>query len=363
MATPMGPTMLVRVLRAAGLKAVEVPGWRTNNRNHKGPWGPVHGVMLHHTVTKGTTQKDTQDTVNLCFNGHSALPGPLCHGVIAKDGTVYLVGNGRANHAGLGDDDVLRAVINERPLPPDNEANTDGNRYFYGFECINLGDGKDPWPKAQVDAMIKASAAICEHHGWGERSVVAHLEWQPGKVDPRGPGWPGMDTARARISDYIEEGFDPAPKPPAPKPPVPPKETDDMRLTQLTRDEALTIPAGEERNVYFNAPDVRDDPNEHGAGGFTFLSSPAVYTGTVAVWVPSGARVGVLAVQLLADGETTSTSSTATLEHTDDETRSMAAPVTGFLPAGRKLFVRLRNYGDASVSISRVDLRVLSAAE
>ena len=83
----------------------------------------MHGVMIHHTVTSGT-----QNSVDICYNGHSSLPGPLCHGVIAKDGTVHMVGNGRANHAGLGDDDVLRAVINETALPGDNEANTDGNR-------------------------------------------------------------------------------------------------------------------------------------------------------------------------------------------------------------------------------------------
>ena len=130
MATPMTGQTLAKVLRAAGLKVVERPGWLTNNRNHKGPWGPAHGVMLHHTVTSGSTMA----TVDLCFNGHSTLPGPLCHGVIAKDGTVYLVGNGRANHAGMGDGDVLQAVINEKPLPADNETDVDGNRYFYGFE-------------------------------------------------------------------------------------------------------------------------------------------------------------------------------------------------------------------------------------
>lgn len=355
MATPMSPSTLVKVLRAAGLKVVEQPGWRTNNRNHKGAWGPANGVMLHHTVTSGTAS-----SVSLCFNGHSALPGPLCHGVIAKDGTVYLVGNGRANHAGLGDDDVLKAVVAEKPLPAANEANTDGNRHFYGFECVNLGDGKDPWPKAQVDAMIKASAAICKHHGWGARSVVGHLEWQPGKIDPRGPGWPGMAAARSRIAAELE----PAPKPPAPKPPVtPPKETDDMRLTQLIRDEPLAIPAGESRNVYFNAPDVRDDPNEHGDGGFTFLSSAALYTGNVAVWMPPESRVGVLMTQLLADGTTTSTSSTSTVENTEATVRCMAEPVAGFLPAGRKLFVRLQNYGATAITVSRVELRVLSTAE
>ncbi|MFE3016095.1 N-acetylmuramoyl-L-alanine amidase [Streptomyces sp. NPDC059256] len=181
MASPMSASTFLKALRDEGLTVVQVGDWRTHNRNHKGPWGPVHGVMIHHTVTRGTAE-----TVALCRDGRSDLPGPLCHGVIDKQGTVHLVGFGRANHAGMGDDDVLRAVIAEKALPPDNEANTDGNRYFYGFECINLGDGKDPWPAAQLTAIEQASAAVCRVHGWGARSVIGHLEWQPGKPDPRG---------------------------------------------------------------------------------------------------------------------------------------------------------------------------------
>ena len=42
---------LLKVLRDEGLVVHEVRSWRTHNRNHKGPWGPVHGVMIHHTVT------------------------------------------------------------------------------------------------------------------------------------------------------------------------------------------------------------------------------------------------------------------------------------------------------------------------
>jgi hypothetical protein len=152
-------------------------------------------VMIHHTVTKGTA-----NTVRICRDGYASLPGPLCHGVIAKDGKVHLVGYGRANHAGLGDDDVLRAVIAERALPADNEANTDGNRHFYGFECENLGDGKDPWPAVQLEAIEKAAAAICRRHGWNERSVIGHLEWQPGKVDPRGFT---MNSMRGRIHERL----------------------------------------------------------------------------------------------------------------------------------------------------------------
>lgn len=140
MSSPMSASAFLAALKKEGLTVVEVGDWRSRNRNHKGPWGPVNGVMIHHSVTKGTDA-----TVKLCRDGHPDLPGPLCHGVIAKDGRVHLVGYGRTNHAGMGDDDVLRAVVAEKKhLPHDNETNTDGNRHFYGFECENLGDGEDP---------------------------------------------------------------------------------------------------------------------------------------------------------------------------------------------------------------------------
>ncbi|WP_405857476.1 N-acetylmuramoyl-L-alanine amidase [Streptomyces sp. NBC_00090] len=195
MASPMSASRFLDALRDEGLAVVQVGDWSTHNRNHKGPWGPVHGVMIHHTVTRGTAS-----TVRICRDGYEALPGPLCHGVIAKDGTVHLVGYGRANHAGLGDDEVLRAVIAEKRLPPDDEATTDGNRHFYGFECENLGDGKDPWPKVQLDAIAKAAAAVCRVHGWTQRSVIGHREWQPGKVDPRGFT---MASMRERVADVL----------------------------------------------------------------------------------------------------------------------------------------------------------------
>ncbi|MFP3118169.1 N-acetylmuramoyl-L-alanine amidase [Streptomyces sp. Iso 434] len=207
MAPPMTPARFLAALKAEGVDVVEVPGWRTRNRNSKGPWGPVHGVMVHHTVTSGSAR-----TVALCRDGHPGLPGPLCHGVITKDGRVHLVGYGRANHAGLGDSNVLAAVIAERDLPADRAADSDGNARFYGFECENLGDGKDPWTDAQLEAIERVSAAICRAHGWNERSVIGHLEWQPGKVDPRGFT---MDSMRARVGGRLGG---PAPGKPLPAP-------------------------------------------------------------------------------------------------------------------------------------------------
>ncbi|MEN3582977.1 MULTISPECIES: N-acetylmuramoyl-L-alanine amidase [unclassified Streptomyces] len=211
MATPMASATFLSALLSEGLTVVEVGDWPAHHRNHVGPWGPVHGVMIHHTVTSGSAH-----TVDLCRRGYAGLPGPLAQGVITKDGRVHLIGYGRANHAGLGDDDVLQAVIAERALPPDDEATVDGNRHFYGFECENLGDGQDPWPAAQLEAIERAAAAICRHHGWNERSVIGHLEWQPGKIDPRGFT---MDSMRQRIGARLG-GAASGPALPPPRRPV-----------------------------------------------------------------------------------------------------------------------------------------------
>ncbi|MGW4852229.1 peptidoglycan-binding protein [Streptomyces sp. NPDC004288] len=220
MATPLTADRLVAALRAEGVTVVEHDGWRTHNRNGHGDWGPVVGVMIHHTVSTGTAS-----SVALCFNGYEGLPGPLCHGVIAKDGTVHLVGNGRANHAGGGDPSVLRAVTSETygdtpPAPRAHQGSpgaVDGNSRFYGFECVNLGDGSDPWPAEQLLAIERVSSALCRAHGWGARSVIGHKEWSDWKNDPRGFGMP---TMRGRIQARLAK--DPA-KPSTPAPTTPPK--------------------------------------------------------------------------------------------------------------------------------------------
>lgn len=207
MAPPATAAQFLQAFLDEGVHVVEVGPWETHNRNHMGPWGPMYGVMIHHTVTSGSAH-----TVEMCRKGYTGLPGPLCHGVITKDGKVHLVGYGRANHAGLGDPDVLAAVINEQPVPVDEEATVDGNRHFYGFECENLGDGKDPWPAEQLAAIEKVSAALCRVHGWSAASVIRHLDWQPGKSDPRGIDWTLM---RERIAKRLGD------KPQVPTPPEP----------------------------------------------------------------------------------------------------------------------------------------------
>lgn len=293
MATPLTADQLLTALRAEGLKVIEELGWRTRNRNHKGAWGPVHGVMNHHTVTGPGV-----NAVPICRDGHSTLPGPLCHVVIKRDGRVYLIANGRANHAGGGDPDVLNAVINEsyssRPPAPDKHDGetgaVDGNARFYGGEYENAGDGKDPWPAAQVEAIVRFNAALIRAHrakgdDWSEKSAIGHLEWSDWKSDPRGPGFPGMPGLRTRIADRLAHTAswnpdEPTNPTPTPRPtPTTPTEEPMPRRTYLSRPEGYGLAANTPQTLYWTLEHA-DDPGHHGGGGKTVLTD-STYSGSI----------------------------------------------------------------------------------
>lgn len=189
MADPIPGATLVRLFKGEGL-TVKAPhaDWMSHERDKATgkPFGPVHGVMIHHTASRGAYA--------YVYGGSAALPGPLAHAYIDKAGVVWMCSDGRANHAGGGDPDVLRAVTAESymsrpPAPQYGEGDhgaADGNDAFYGFECENLGTGKDPWPNEQYQAMVRAAAAICRYYKWTEKSVIGHLEWSNQKIDPKG---------------------------------------------------------------------------------------------------------------------------------------------------------------------------------
>ena len=179
MATPLTADRMLAALRAEGLTVREHTGWRTHNRDTATgkTFGPVIGVLIHHTA--GHNDRE------VCFNGRPDLPGPLCHAWLGKTDDLWLLGNGRANHAGSVDGDVVHALMAETsPLQTDDEADTDGNDVLYGIEIENLGDGRDPYPAGQYDQAVRWAAAICRAHGWSEKSVAGHKEVQPGKIDP-----------------------------------------------------------------------------------------------------------------------------------------------------------------------------------
>lgn len=206
MATPLSADAILTVLRAEGIDVHEHSGWRTHNRDAATgkTFGPVHGVLIHHTAG--------HDDMEYCYRGSSALPGPLCHSWLGKTAGLWMIGHGRANHAGLVDSDVIDALIAETTLPKDDYADMDGNDLLYGLEMENYGDGKDPWPAEQYAIAVKWAAALCRKHGWTEKSVAGHKEVQPGKVDPTFD----MDDFRAAVK--VQLATKPGESAPAPTP-------------------------------------------------------------------------------------------------------------------------------------------------
>ncbi|MFD7922556.1 N-acetylmuramoyl-L-alanine amidase [Streptomyces sp. NPDC059740] len=229
MATPMTADQFVAQLKKWGLKYVGVGNWRTHNRAGHGAWGGVNGFIWHHTGATISAASAKTYAAGTLYNGRSDLPGPLCHASIGLDGTVYLVGWGRTNHAGGGDPKVLQHVINEdytgQLHPTKGNANgTDGNAHFYGVEIQYSGSKK--MAPAQYEAALRLSAAILDHHGWTEKSVIGHGEWSNDKWDP--------GCAPGKIMDMVAVRAD-VKKTLAGNPPATDssKEIDDMSATDI----------------------------------------------------------------------------------------------------------------------------------
>lgn len=233
MAAPLSADRLVEALRAEGVNVSEYPGWRTHNRNSRGPWGPVNGVVIHHTA--GT------DSLALCYNGMSSLPGPLCHTHLAKNGKATMVGNGRANHAGTFAQNAHDAVVAEssnHPRPTAAEL-VDGNRHYYGIEIENRGNGKDPYPKVQYEAAVRWAAAICRAHGWAANSVIGHKEGTTRKIDPSFD----MDTFRQRVGERLKHPANWNPSDKEEEDPLAGMTAKDIATAVLKTDNVITIPA------------------------------------------------------------------------------------------------------------------------
>lgn len=249
MATPMTADQFLAALKAEGVKVTEHAGWRTHNRNGRGGWGLMNGVMIHHTA--GNAPGDE----SVVWSGRPDLPGPLAHGYLAKTGTVTMTANGRANHAGGGSPAVLAAVVAEAATLPATHFHdgstgaVDGNSHFYGLEISNLGTSKDPYPLAQYDAAVRWAAAICRHHDWSAKSVIGHSEWSDWKSDPSF----SMATFRAAVAARLLN--------PPSYPPTPPAKTPAKGTT------VTLTPAQQTANALLDT--VIDDPRQSGANPTT----------------------------------------------------------------------------------------------
>lgn len=361
MATPLTADQLLAALKTEGCTVSEVRSWRTHNRNSRGAWGPVNGIIVHHTATGPGV-----NVVDLIYNGDADLPGPLATGCITKDGVVHLVANGRANHAGGGDPNVLAAVLDESygdrpPAPHQHQGSVgavDGNRHFYGWECENRGDGADPWPRVQYVAIVKSTAAVIRAHRakgdeWGleGKSAIGHLEWSDWKPDPRGFD---MKDFRQDLADCLalppgqwastQGGDDPMPL-----------------YVNLGIDEPFELAPGADWDAIEFTAEWADEPGGHATDGSVFVRGPARFTGELNLAVtglPAGRELQVrqsecdVAGAYVRDhpvGEITGTGGTSFAK----------VPVTGCVDSGRHMRIRVKAFEATAVRITSAVLKVL----
>lgn len=176
-------------LRAAGLNVHEVAGWQDRGSADFNPRGSVD----HHTAGP---RVGNAPSLNICINGRTGLPGPLCHVLIGRDNTCFVIAAGRANHAGTG-----------------GWRGLSGNSSVYGIERENVGTTAEPWRADQTDVAARAHAALVRGRA-GADMVCGHREWAPTrKVDAHSVNYAAF---RQTVKDYLSKqgGTVPEPDPP-----------------------------------------------------------------------------------------------------------------------------------------------------
>lgn len=148
--------------RKAGLKVVEVAGWKNRGRPAStGHFDPDGAETNHHTGTTTSASK-TMPTLRTLIEGRPDLAGPLAPKGIGFDGTVYVIAAGRCNHAGK---------VGKRGVPG-MPYGADGNAIALGNEVDTNGTQK--MPKAQRDALAKVNAVDLMHFKRGTEYLHRH---------------------------------------------------------------------------------------------------------------------------------------------------------------------------------------------
>lgn len=144
-------TALATIAKRTGYPVVERAGWKTRGR---APMSGAKSIICHHTAGGPSGNYPSLGVVQ---NGRAGLPGPLAHYGLGRDGTIYVIAAGRANHAGVVD------------------TTTHSNSYAIGIEAENTGRG-EKWSDAQMDAYAKLCRELCDHYGIPISQVRGHKE-------------------------------------------------------------------------------------------------------------------------------------------------------------------------------------------
>lgn len=174
-------TDLADVLRAGGLRVVEVPGWKTRSGDGD-DFVAVKGILCHWTATNPAASGD-YPTLNTILHGNGSTPGPLSQLGLGRDGTWYVIAAGVCWHAGTTDrvaSDNYHAIGVEAEYHPNQGA----------------------WPEAQQRSYERGVAVLQRHYKVPLNEVRGHYEAAipyGRKDDPKTlPG--GMPGFRQRVA-------------------------------------------------------------------------------------------------------------------------------------------------------------------
>ncbi len=182
------PMWLADVIRAYGVKVVELPNWKVWGN---GDFGHIKGIIVHHTGSNNTSAQYIARNPGL----GNALSSQI-H--LSRTGVATMCGVGVAWHAGRG----------SYPGWQTNNANWQS----IGIEAQS--DGTSPWPAAQMEAYYKICAAILMKLGKRAtpQTLIAHWEysraaqgkWDPGAGNGRSGAVMDMNHFRNRVNFYID---------------------------------------------------------------------------------------------------------------------------------------------------------------
>ena len=177
------PSDFAEVLRAEGLRVVELPGWQSYKTS--GAFTPI-GVVNHHTVTKASADDLALANAIRAGNHYNIL--------IGRDGSVFMIGAGRMWHAGIGMQEVLS--LSKAGYAPTGNATApgkvNGNEHYFGVAVANWGvvDKEtglpvEPLPHAQLQALfvVNAFLQIALGNKTSAATSIHHREWTSRKID------------------------------------------------------------------------------------------------------------------------------------------------------------------------------------
>jgi len=169
--------MLLTELRAAGLTVNAYPGWDIRTMNGRDRTETV-GIVNHWDAIKG----EPDAAYYTADPPHNRFQGDIYHIVIRRDGTVELLQQRYAWHAGSGSSDILGVAQAGGPVPNDAAGpdDTNGNPHFFSV-CVNYHPDEGPLP--QYEALVVVNRVLANHFNLSVGQVFRHMDWTTRKRD------------------------------------------------------------------------------------------------------------------------------------------------------------------------------------